>query len=93
MSQDVCLGINLGIVSLWDACMAMYSLLQVSIEPIYVIILAHGSHNLLVVKVSLLHNPCLWCTGFPGSCVKDPGSWSNDSLVSMAISPTHCDVT
>ncbi len=29
---------------------------------------------------------------FPTTCVKDPGCWSHDCLVSMTTSPTHCDV-
>ncbi len=28
----------------------------------------------------------------PGSCVKDPGWWAHTCLVSMTMSPTHCDV-
>ncbi len=30
--------------------------------------------------------------GFPGSCVKDPGCWSHDCLISMTTSPAHCVV-
>ncbi len=35
---------------------------------------------------------CIKDPGFSGSCVKDSGCWSHDCLVSMTMSPTHCDI-
>ncbi len=30
---------------------------------------------------------------YSGSCMKDASCWSHDCLVSMTMSPIHCDVT
>ncbi len=36
---------------------------------------------------------CAKDPGKPESFVKDPGYWSHDCLISVAMSPIHCDIT